>query len=231
MKSIKIACSGFPVGQKMYRARLGAVELSQMFDGLPRAATLERWREESDAKFEFIACAPEDVTHLQASAAERGHHKRGAFQNTTPVHHAFRGTVAAAAALKAKLLFVRIPRTMTAHADNVDRIMRFFKTADRGPLTVVWEPPVSWPASIVEGVSKALHFVTAMNPLSGKAPPKGPVRYFRIGAHGATGGIHSVTDAELAKIKDACHGATSYVVFNNGPRSFDDAVRFAATIY
>src|SRR5436190_1699338 len=71
MKSIKIACSGFPVGQKKYRARLSSVELSQMFEGLPQAATLERWRTESGDKFEFIACAPEDVTHMQAENSPR----------------------------------------------------------------------------------------------------------------------------------------------------------------
>ncbi len=230
MTTIKIACSGFPVGQKTYRSRLAAVELSQMFDGLPQTKTVERWRADAGNRFEFIACMPEDVTHRQAKNSERGGHRLGLFQDTPEVHAAFRKTVITASGLNARLLFVKIPRTLAAHADNVDKILRFFKKADRGKLTLVWEPPTNWPASIVNGVTKSLGLITAINPLSG-ATPAGQVKYFRLGAGGKTGGIHSFTDPELARIKAACDGTVAYVVFNNGPRSFDDAVRFSSLIY
>ena len=39
------------------------------------------------------------------------------------------------------------------------------------------------------------------------------------------------SDPELARIKAACDGTVAYVIFNNGPRSFDDAVRFSSLIY
>lgn len=230
MKSIKIACAGFPVGQRTYRSRLSVVELVQMHDGLPRPDTVARWRADSGDKFEFIACMPEDITHRQAKNSERGGHRLGLFQDTPEVHGLFRRTVMAATALQSKILFVRVPRTVAPHADNVDRFIRFFKKADRGTLTLVWEPPTIWPASIVSAVTKVLGLVTAVNPLS-TPPPPGQVKYFRLGAAGKTGGIHSFTDQELARVKDACDGTVSYVVFNNGPRSFDDAVRFASMIY
>lgn len=232
MRTIKIACSGFPVGQKMYRSRLGAVELSQMFDGLPRTKTVERWRSEASDRFEFISCVPEDVSHLQSETVKRGSHRLGSFQDTPEVHASFRKTVMTATALRSRLLFLKLSRTLGPQADNVNRIVQFFKKADRGTLTVVWEPPQNWPASIVSGVSKTLRLVTAVNPLSApQGAHAGGVKYFRLGAGGRTGGIHSFTDPELQKIKAACDGTVNYVVFNSGPRSFDDAVRFASLIY
>lgn len=227
--SIKIACSGYPVGQRNYQSHLNAVELSSMFEGLPRASTVERWKKEAKAGFEFIACAPETITHPVKDGRSPAAHRFGYFQDTTEVNAAARTAIALAESLGARTMLFRLPRTMGPNADQVDRLHKFFRRVDRRNLSFAWEPPAAWPASLVASVSKALSLCAALNPLS-RPPDAGVLRYFRLGAGGKTSGLHRFSDEELARIKAACGRGYSYVVFNNGPFAFEDAVRFAATI-
>lgn len=231
MPPIKIACSGYPVGQKKYQSRLNAVELRQMFDGVPKSNTIERWKAQARDGFEFIPCVPEDVTHARRDLNERGGHRFGHFQDTPEVNAAYRAAKLTAIALGARSLFFQLPRTMAPQADHVNRLHRFFSKADRGDLRFVWEPPASWPSTLVASLSKTLRLSPAHNPLSGRLDIPTPIRYFRLGAGGKTAGLHHFTDDELSRVKKACDGGPAYVVFNNGPHAFDDAVRFASMIY
>jgi uncharacterized protein YecE (DUF72 family) len=230
MPPIKIACSGYPVRQKTYQARLNAVELSQMFEGMPRATTIDRWKAEARAGFEFIACAPDAITHPRKDPDPRSH-RYGFFQDTAEVHAAYRGAAATAEALGAHTMLFRLARNAGPNPDQVDRLHRFFSKVDRGRLHFVWEPPASWPLSLVTSVSKALRLFPVFNPLAEKPMHPGPLRYFRLGARGHTAGVHRFTDEELGRLKRITSEGPSYVVFNNGPYAFEDAVRFAAMIY
>jgi uncharacterized protein YecE (DUF72 family) len=230
MPPIKIACSGYPVRQKLYQDRLNAVELSQMFEGLPRAATVDRWKAEAKSGFEFIACAPEAITHPRKDDDPRSH-RYGYFQETAEVHAAYRNAVSTAESLGARTMLFRLARTAGPNPDQMDRLHRFFKKVDRGRLHFAWEPPPSWPVTLVTSVSKALRLFPVNNPLGQKGVLPSPLRYFRLGAAGKTSGVHHFSDEELARVKRACDEGPSYVVFNNGPYAFDDAVRFASLIY
>lgn len=227
--SIKIACSGYPVGQKNYQSRLNAVELASMFDGLPRASTVERWKNEARSGFEFIACAPETITHPVKDGREPRAHRFGYFQDTAEVNAAARAAISLAETLGARTMLFRLPRTMGPNADQVDRLHKFFRRVDRRNLSFAWEAPANWPASLVASLSKALQLCAVTNPLA-RAPEPGTMRYFRMGAGGKTSGLHRFSDEELARLKAACGRGYTYVVFNNGPYAFEDAVRFAATI-
>jgi uncharacterized protein YecE (DUF72 family) len=230
MATIKIACAGYPVGQKKYQAHLNAVELIQMFDALPRATTLDRWKETAETGFEFIACAPEAITHPCRDAKVAAAHRFGYFQDTPEVHGAYRQVVGAATALGARTVFFKLAPTMSAHADQVDRLTRFFKKVDRQGLHFAWEPPASWPANLITSVSAALRLFPAYNPLGERKTITAPLRYFRMGAGGRTGGVHRFSNEELASLKRACGPGPAYVVFNNGPYAFEDALRFSAMI-
>lgn len=214
----------------MYQARLNAVELSQMFEGLPRATTIERWKVEARTGFEFIACAPEAITHPRKDRDPRSH-RYGYFQDTAEVHSAYRAAMSTAESLGARTMLFKLARTAGPNPDQMDRLHRFFKKVDRGNLHFVWEPPASWPVTLVTTVSTTLRIFPVTNPLAGKAAPRSPLRYFRLGAGGKTSGVHRFSDEELARVKRNCDEGPTYVVFNNGPYAFEDAVRFASLIY
>jgi len=230
MTTIKVACAGYPVSQRTYQGRLNAVELIQWFDGLPKPSTLERWMSEAKKDFEFIACAPEVITHPQKDDKQSFAHRYGFFQDTHEVHGAYQRAAVAAGVVKARTMLFRLPREMGANPEQVDRLTKFFKKVDRHKLNFVWEPPMNWPATLVTSVSNSLKLFPAMNPLAGIKPPTGLIRYFRLGAGGKTSGVHKFSNEELAAVKAACEGAPSYVAFNNGPYAFEDACRFSMLI-
>lgn len=230
MPPIKIACAGYPVGQQKYQSLLNAVELIQMFDTLPKPTTVERWKSEAKAGFEFITCAPDDITHPHKEAGPRAH-RYGYFQDTNEVQHAYRNAVSVATALNARTMFFRLARTTGPNADQIQRIHNFFQKVDRAGLHFVWEAPASWPATLVATVSKALRIVPVVNPLEDHKPVPAPLRYFRLGSGGKTAGVHRFSNEELSKLKRLASVGPSYVVFNNGPYAYEDAVRFASLIY
>lgn len=230
---IKIACSGFPVGRKRYESRLKTVELNRLFDSFPLVRTLEKWREAALSGFEYIVCASKIITHpaknnLKTPAFSRRAHHIGYFQDSAEVRHAFQRTWHAAETLNAKIVLFQCAPTLTPHADHVGRIQAFFRPIDRGTRHFVWEPPLSWPRNFVESLGKTMHMTAAANPLSKKYKPSNePMRYFRLGAEGRTSGVTTFSDSELRDVKSACDKPLSYVVFNNGPTAFMDAVRFS----
>jgi hypothetical protein len=70
-----------------------------------------------------------------------------------------------------------------------------------------------------------------INPLGDEKPERGGLRYFRMGAGGKTSGIHRFSNEELGKLRRIVIDGPSYVVFNNGPYAYEDAVRFSSMIY
>ncbi len=233
---IKVACSGFPVGQKKYQSKLKTVELGGLFDAFPRISTLEKWGEAAKTDFEYIVCASKLITHPAKKTAAASHaprtHRIGYFQDSPEVRQAFQRTWQAAEILRSRIVLFRCPSQLTPHPDHVQRVQNFFKGAARGNKHFVWEPPSSWPASLIDNVGRSLYLTSAANPLSRHyKPSNAPMRYFRIGADGKTSGIHSYSDSELRDIKAACDKPLSYVVFNNGPTSFFDAIRFFSLVH
>jgi len=231
---IKIGCTGFPVGRKQYESKFGLVEVNQFFDKFPMGRTIEKWKAEAPKNFEFIVWAPRSVTHLLKSGRNGAHsgftqrsHKHGYFQDSAEVRHAFGRACSAAQTLDAKMIFFKLPKSLSAHSDNVGRIQKFFMSAPTSTLHFVWEPPTNWPLSLVSELSKSLGITPAVNPLGRLGQAKGAIQYFRLGNTTETKAVHSFSSSELKDIKRACTKSLAYVIFNNGPTSFQDAVRFS----
>lgn len=231
---IKVACSGFPVNQRKYQNQLRAVELVGLFDAFPRASTIEKWGKKAGPEFEFVVCASKVITHPEKRAAthsRRGTGRTGYFQDSPDVKLAFQKSWGAAETLNSKILLFKCPDHWTLHPDHVQRIHAFFKPLPRGNKHFVWEPPLSWSPTLIETLSKQLNLTPAANPLSKTYKPvAAPMRYFRIGLNGKTSGQGAMSIDELRAIKNACDRPLSYVIFNNGPTSFTDAVRFQALL-
>lgn len=228
--NIRVACSGFPVGKALYTTKLRAVELSQLFDAKPRRSTVEKWRKTHADEFEFIVCASKVISHPVKAFQNHNYlrpHKIGGFQESTEVRHALESTIDTAKILKARLIFFRLPAHYSPHPDNVMRLQSFLGPLQKGAIKLVWEAPESWPLTLIHSFSHRQDLITAYNPLNEKYREYDPpIRYFRLGKEGRTEGMASLTDSELRRVKTRCEKGYSYVIFNNGPTAFDDAVRF-----
>lgn len=231
---IKVACAGFPVSQKRYQNQLRTVELTNLFDSSPRTSTIEKWGRNAGPDFEFVVCASKTITHPEKRALTHtrpGGTGVGYFQNSEDVKIAFQRSWGTAEILNAKIILFKCPEHWTPHPDHAQRIHAFFKPLPRGTKHFVWEPPTSWPMALIETMSKQLNLTATANPLSKTYQPiAAPMRYFRIGLSGKTSGQGAMSIEELKVIKKACDRPLSYVVFNNGPTAFADAVRFQTLI-
>ena len=228
---IKVGCAGYPIGQQKYQDRFNMVEVTGLLDKFPRATTLEKWRYQAPKQFEFISVAPKDITHPEAKGKSqhtmvRLHHKVGYFQESAQVRKATQQMLATTECLKSKILLFTLPGTFLPSADNIGRMQRYFQWLPKKDFLVVWEPPLSWPHSLIGRVSHSLRISAAFNPLAHKTLPAFPVHYFRLGTPRKSKGLHKFTDMELRNIKRACTGKINYVIFNNGPTSFIDALTF-----
>jgi uncharacterized protein YecE (DUF72 family) len=229
---IKVACAGFPVGRKQYESKLQTVELDQMFDKFPRQDTLEKWRAEAPQHFDFIVCASKLITHppkARANKSRPGSNGVGMLQDSAIVRQAYQQTLQAAETLRARLVLFQLPSTFGPSPDNIRRVQQFFGKSGRGHILFAWEPAVTWPTKLVDDLSEAYRLMPVMNPLGRAKPTKNsPMRFYRLGAHGRTSGIMRFTDEELRTVKNLCDTPLCYVVFNNGPTAFSEAVNFAA---
>jgi len=231
---IKTGCSGFPVGRKNYTSKLALVELKDLFEKFPLNRTVEKWSKEKPGGFEYVVCVNKAVTHPAKSfSTPNGRsHKIGFFQDTPEVHQAFRRSVKTANALNAKILYFQLPGHFGPTPDNIGRMQAFFRKFDisglKGSLHIVWEPPKGWGHKIINTLSSAMNITPSTNPLGGRPPFVGPIRYFKVGTSTKTKGVHQFSADELRAIKKACDKPLSYVIFNNGPTAFYDAVKFSS---
>jgi uncharacterized protein YecE (DUF72 family) len=202
---IKIGCSNFSVAQKVYNSNLSMVELNKFRTAAPRPATVEKWKAQAPAGFEFVVSA------------------------VAPDRRSFDRAYHAAKVLGSKTILFHLPVNCGPTSDSVGRLQTFFKMLPRVGLHHVWEAPYHWPHSLVESLSKSLNLIPSTNPLMGKEWTfRTPLKYFRMGRSRKMGGLRPLMDEELRKIKKACGQTPSYVIFDSGPYAFKDAMRFAA---
>ncbi len=231
---IKVACAGFPVGKKTYEAKLRTVELDAMFNKFPKPETLVKWRQEAPPHFDFIVCASKLITHATRTRAQNsktGISAMTAFQDSAIARQAYQKTLQAAETLKSRLILFQLPGTFTPNPDNIKRVQTFFSKPNRGHVLFAWEPPATWPVKLVDDLSEAYRLMPVMNPLGPLKPtPNAPMRYYRLGARGKTSGNGPIPLADLKKVQSLCDTPLCYVIFNNGPTSFEEAAQFASTV-
>ncbi len=227
---IKVACADFPVGRKTYESKLRTVELDQLFDKTPRPETILKWKNEAPDQFDFIVCASKLITHAPTARAHSTRTRSlstGSFADSAIVRQAYTNTLQIAEVLRARLVFFKLPSTFAPNADNIQRLQRFF-SQKRGHILFVWEPPISWPLNLIDELSETYRIMPVMNPLGKLKPtPNSPMRYYRLGGNGKTSGTGTISYEEMKKVKSLCDTPLCYVVFNNGPTAFEDAVKFS----
>ncbi len=218
---IRAGCCGFPIARARYFTELGAVEIKDTFEKLPRIATAENWRADAPKDFAFSIRAWRAITHADendVSSRRRG--ATGYFRPTPEVGLAWDATRAFATALGARFVLFETPPAFYADADHLRDMYRFFKEIRRDKLTLVWQPRGRWNEDLAGRVCKDLELVPAFDPLErATKAPRARVNYFRL-----PGAPHA--DAALKALRSLCEGAPSYVFFM-GREGFDEARRFA----
>lgn len=232
MGNINIGTSGFRIPKVEYTQLLSCVEIQQTFYQPPQLRTLERWREETPAGFEFTLKAWQLITHeaksptykrlkKQLSDAEKA--EAGYFKPSALVREAWKVTLACAEALQAQTILFQCPASFKQTKENIANLEKFFSHLNRGKFNLCWEPRGAWDDEIVKGICQSLNLWHVVDPFVRKTVT--PSRcYFRL--HGRTGWRYKYEEGELEELALMLpEDESSYVFFNNIHMT-EDALRF-----
>lgn len=228
----KIGTCGFGVAQAEYARTFSCVEIQHTFYEPPRLTTLNRWRTEMPADFEFTLKAWQLITHdarsptyrrLKRKLSETEKAEAGYFRATEIVNDAWRATLAAAQALKAKTILFQCPSSFKQTAENIARMEKFFCSIDRQDLDLYWEPRGEWDAGIVRSICEGLELGHVVDPFIGETvtPDK---YYFRL--HGRSGWRYQYELGELKELATSLVKFERGYVFFNNSKMTEDALKF-----
>jgi len=219
-----IGTSGFGIGRARYVQTFDCVEVQHTFYQPPRIATLERWREEAPAGFEFVLKAWQLITHdaksptyrrLKRQLSEREKQDAGYFRPTAIVNEAWEMTLACAKALRARTILFQCPASFKQTDENIANLKAFFKNSQRSVLAegrtlgsaptrlveaefnFCWEPRGDWDPKVVKRICGDLNLCHAVDPFQSASvtPQK---LYFRL--HGKGGWRYEYDEAELREL-------------------------------
>ena len=228
---LKLGMCGFTIGAAAYYKQFPVVEVQQTFYDPPAVATLERWRAQAPAEFEFTMKAWQVITHFGTSRTyrrlrspfdETARAEAGGFRSTPTVMAAWQTTLKCASILRATAILFQCPASFRATDENVQSMRTFFRDIERPDgVRLLWEPRGAWPDDLVLGLCRDLGLIHAVDPFI--RPSLTPeLIYWRL--HGNKSHYANYTDEELQQIRDWLPlqtDAEAYVLFNNIPRTKD----------
>src|ERR671914_2841460 len=139
-RMLKIGLCGFTIGAAAYFKQFEVVEVQQTFYDPPPRATLERWRAQAPATFEFTMKAWQVITHagtsrtyrrLRSPFSDAQRAEAGGFRVNDTVLGAWETTLACARILRATAILFQCPPSFRATPENTDAMRRFFSTICR----------------------------------------------------------------------------------------------------
>ena len=228
---MKLGMCGFTIGAAAYFKQFPVVEVQQTFYDPPPLPTLDKWRRQAPAGFEFTMKAWQVITHrgesptyrrLRRSMSDRERTEAGAFRTNETTLAAWQTTLDARAALDATAILFQCPASFRPTAENV-AAMRSFLTRIHRPAGVrlLWEPRGGWPNDTVAALCRELDLFHAVDPFV--RPSLTPeLSYWRL--HGNKSHYARYTDDELRQLIDWLPddaAIDAYVLFNNIPRVKD----------
>jgi uncharacterized protein YecE (DUF72 family) len=237
---IEIGCCGFPVSREKYYKNFDVVEIQQTFYQPPREKTVQRWREEAPADFEFTLKAWQLITHppssptyrrLKQDIPESKKKNYGFFKPTDEVFLAWERTEKTAQILDAKIIVFQSPASFQPTLGNKKNLEKFFKTVERREHLFVWEPRGKWERKDIASLCGKLNLIPCVDPFKLEIPPKakkkpfsGEMGYFRL--HGKTGYRYKYTESDLKELKALGKDFDIvYFMFNN-VYMLEDALTF-----
>jgi uncharacterized protein YecE (DUF72 family) len=233
--SALIGTCGFGLNKQSYARVFSCVEIQRTFYQPPQLKTLERWRAEMPANFEFTLKAWQLITHdarsptyrrLKRSLSETEKLQAGYFRNTEIVKHAWQTTLESAKALRAQTLVFQCPASFKQSSENITNLEHFFSSIDRQDLSLCWEPRGDWDDATVRSICKRLQLWHVVDPFVRKTTTPDNC-YFRL--HGRNGWRYQYETGELEELAASLPAEKAYVFFNNS-RMTEDAQKFCNLI-
>jgi uncharacterized protein YecE (DUF72 family) len=242
---LRIGTSGFGVAKPEYFRRFSCVEIQQTFYQPPKLSTLQRWREEAPAEFEFVLKAWQLITHdsksptyrrLKRNLSDQEKQEAGYFRDSAIVREAWEFTLAGAKALDAKTILFQCPASFKQTKENISHLEDFFRNLNReensaGQFRLGWEPRGDWDANVLKKLCEDLGLWHVVDPFVAKSVT--PARcYFRL--HGRNGWRYEYDEAELRELAAMLSPGSPrsdppYVFFNNA-RMTQDALKFQTIV-
>lgn len=231
----KVGTCGFGLAKDAYAKAFSCVEVQHTFYQPPQPSTLERWRREMPADFEFTLKAWQLITHdaksptfrrLKRKLAESEKHEAGYFRPTAIVREAWEVTRAAARTLRTRTILFQCPASFRQTKENIANLEKFFSAIDRKDLNLCWEPRGNWDNAIVASICADLELCHVVDPFVAKTMT--PSRcYFRL--HGRQGWRYQYESGELEELAADLPKREGYVFFNNSQMT-EDAMKFCQAL-
>lgn len=228
----KIGTCGFGLAQSTYARTFACVEVQHTFYQPPQPTTLERWRKQMPADFEFTLKAWQLITHdaksptyrrLKLKLSETEKQEAGYFRSTEIIAKAWEVTLASAKALRAKTILFQCPASFTQTVDNIANLEKFFGSIERQNLNICWEPRGSWDPKVLRSICSSLKLWHVVDPFMAKTVTPNKC-YFRL--HGRNGWRYQYDAGELEELAaTVLKQKESYVFFNNSKMT-EDALSF-----
>ena len=232
--NIRIGTCGFGRAKRdTYVTELQVVEIQHTFYDPPQIKTLEKWRADVPAGFEFTLKAWQMITHesssptfrrLKRPLTEQETEEAGFFKPTATVKDALELTLDCAEALRARTVLFQCPAKFQPTPENILNFKKFFSEADRRGLNFVWEPRGKlWEDGTIRELCNELGLWHCVDRFARQTLTPDRV-YFRL--HGIPRWRYTYEEDELFELATLLPAKKlSYVFFNNITMK-DDAVRF-----
>ena len=236
-RDVRVGLCGFTVGIAEYARRYRVVEVQQTFYDPPREATIERWRTQMPAGFEFTLKAWQLITHASTSSTyrrlrrpldDRMRAEAGGFKWNATVEGAWRTTLRAAKLLHATAVLFQCPASFRASDESAAACAAsspHHRAMGHRRHSLFVGAARAWPDGLVADLCRELELVHVVDPFVRPTLTRG-LTYYRL--HGITGSRHVYSDAELDALWAMVPAdGTTYVMFNEMPR-VEDSARFVA---
>ncbi|GAB4041682.1 DUF72 domain-containing protein [Spirosoma gilvum] len=230
--NLRIGTCGFSSSKAEYSQQLACVEIQQTFYQPPQLATLERWRNQVPATFEFTLKAWQLITHqaksptykrLRIKLSPQQQEQAGFFRPTPIVQQAWQTTLDCAKALRATTILFQCPASFTQTASHIGYLRDFFTSIDRTGLTLCWEPRGKWQREVIEELCQDLQLWHVVDPFT-TATVTPEHCYFRL--HGRQGWRYQYEPQELTELVELLPPDQPAYVFFNNVHMWEDALSF-----
>jgi len=235
-----VGCCGFPLSLARYAQIFPVGEVQQTFYQPPMLKTLQKWRAQVPADFEFTLKSWQLITHeassptyrrLREELSERKKREVGSFRVNPTLMAAWQRTLECTRALGSRVILFQCPARFAPTEENKANLRGFFREVrregsarqDGAPFTFVWEPRGAWGSAEVKELCEELDLVHGVDPFQ-QEPVTTGLGYFRL--HGRTGYRYRFTNKDLDRLVEMAQLRTPcYVLFNN-ISMLEDARRF-----
>lgn len=220
---LQVGTCGLPKPKAKLAELFSVAEVQQTFYQPPQIKTLEKWRTEVPAEFEFTIKAWQLITHesksptyrkLKSALTSSEAASAGSFRPSEIVTDAWKLTARCAEALGANKVLFQCPASFGPSGENLENLRRFFTEIDRNGLILLWEPRgPAWHDETILELCNELDLIHVVDPFV--RPTVTPqLTYYRL--HGRGGHRYQYEEAELSDLLSSLPGdVPSYVMFNN----------------